>query len=56
MPTEIQEDVLEATVCKVLSQTGVTIAHRMKRSDRVIIKFECRKQKQSVMYKQESRH
>ena len=58
MPAEIQDDVLEASVCKVLSLTGVTVApedlhacHRMKRSDRVIIKFKCRKQKQSVMYK-----
>ena len=25
--------------------------HRMKRSDRVIVKFKCRKQKNSVMYK-----
>ena len=55
---EIQDVVLEASVCKALSLTGVTVApddlhacHRMKRPDRVIIKFKCRKQKQSVMYK-----
>ena len=58
VPAEIQDDVLEASVCKALSLTGVTVApedlhacHRMKRSERVIIKFKCRKQKQSVMYK-----
>ena len=59
---EIQDDVLEASVCKALSLTGVTVApedlhaccHRMKRSERVIIKFKCRKQKQSVMYKRKN--
>ena len=61
VPAEIQDDVLEASVCKVLSLTGVTIApedlhpcHRMKTSDRVIIKFKCQKQKQSVMYKRKN--
>ena len=58
VPTETQDDVLEASVCTALSLTGVTVApedlhtcHRIKRSDRVIIKFKCRQQKQSVMYK-----
>ena len=48
---KIQDDVLEASVCKTLSLTGVIVApeylhacHRMKRSGRVIIKFKCRKQ------------
>ena len=57
----MQDDVLEASVCKALSLTGVNVApdnlhacHRMKRSDRVIIKFKCRKQKQSVMYKRKN--
>ena len=61
VPAEIQDDVLEASICKALSLTGVTVApedlhacHRMKRSDRVIIKFKCRKQKQSVMYKRKN--
>ena len=61
VPAEIQDDVLEASVCKTLSLTGVNVAldnlhacHRMKRSDRVIIKRKCRKQKQSVMYKRKS--
>ena len=58
---EIQDDVLEASVCKALSLTGVTVAaedlhacHRMKRSGRVIIKFKCRKQKQLVTYKRKN--
>ena len=58
VPAEIQDDVLETSICKALSLTGVNAApgdlhtcHRMKRSDRVIIQFKCRKQKQSVMYK-----
>ena len=49
---------MEASVYKALSLTGVNVApedlhayHRMKRLDRVIIKFKCCKQKQSVMYK-----
>ena len=28
--------------------------HRMKRSDRVIVKFKCRKQKKSIMYKRKN--
>ena len=61
MLAEIQDDVLEASVCKPLSLTGVTFApedlhacHRMKRLERVIIKFKCRKQKQSAMYKRKN--
>ena len=58
VPAEIYEDVLEESICKALSLTGVNIVpedlhacHRMKRSDRVILKFKCRKQKQSLIYK-----
>ena len=57
VPTEIQDDVLEASVCKALSPKEVNVApedlhacHRMKSSDRVIIKFKCRKQKQSDIH------
>ena len=60
VPAEIQ-DVLEESVCKALLLTGHTVApedlhtcHRMKRSDRVIIKFKCLKQKQSVMYRRKN--
>ena len=58
VPAEIHEDVLEDSICKALSLTGVNVVpedlqacHRMKRSDRVIVKFKCRKQKQSLIYK-----
>ena len=58
VPAEIHEDVLEESICKALSLTAVNVApedlhacHRMKRSDRVIVKFKCRKQKQSLIYK-----
>ena len=60
-PAEIHEDVLEDSICKALSLTGVNIVpedlqacHRMKRSDRVIVKFKCCKQKQSLMYKRKN--
>ena len=56
VPAESYEDVLEESICKALSLTGVNIVpedlhacHRMKRSDRVIGKFKCWKQKQSLM-------
>ena len=55
-PTDITEDVLEENFCKALSLTGMNVVpsdlhacHRMKRSDRVIVKFKCHKQKNSVM-------
>ena len=58
VPTDITEDALEENVCKALSSTGVNVVrndlhdcHRMKRSNRVIVKFKCRKQKNSVTYK-----
>ena len=58
VPAEIHEDVLEDSICKVLSLTGVNIVpedfqacHRMKRLDRIIVKFKYHKQKQSLMYK-----
>ena len=58
MPADITEDVLEENTCKALLLTGVNVVpndlqacHRMKRSDRVIVKFKCCKQKNSVMYK-----
>ena len=61
VPTDITEDVLEENVCKALSLTGVNIfpndfhaCHRMKRSDRVVVKFKCRMQKNSIMYKRKN--
>ena len=61
MPVDITEDVLEEKICKALSLTGVNFVsndlhacHRIKRTDRVIVKFKCRKQKDSVMYKRKN--
>ena len=61
VPADITGDALEENVCKALSLTGVNVVpndlhacHRMKRSDRVIVKFKCRKQKNSVMYKRKN--
>ena len=61
VPAEIHEDALEDSICKALSLTGVNVVpedlqacHRMKRSDRVIVKFKCRKQKQSLIYKRKN--
>ena len=58
VPADITEDVLEENICKALSLTGVNVVpndlhacHRMKRTDRVIVKFKRRKQKNSVMCK-----
>ena len=55
MSADIAGDVLEENICKALPLTGVNAVrndlhacHRMKRSDRVIVK--CRKQKYSVMH------
>ena len=49
VPAEIHENILEDSICKALSLTGVNVVpedlqacHRMKRSDRVIVKFKCR--------------
>ena len=56
MPSEIADDVLEQSVCQALSLTGISVesddqqaCHCMKKKDRVIIKFKCRKQKHRVL-------
>ena len=61
VPADITEYFLEENICKALSLTGVNVVpndlhacHRMKRTDRVIVKFKCRKQKNSVMYKRKN--
>ena len=60
-PAEIHQDVLEDSICKALSLTGVNVVpedlqacYRMKRSDRAIVKFKCCKQKQSLIYKRKN--
>ena len=56
VPSDIADDVLEQSVCHVLSLTGISVepddfqaCHRMTKKDRVIIKFKCRKQKHHVL-------
>ena len=58
---EIHEDVLEKSICKALSLTWVNVVpenlhdcHCIKRSERVIVKFKCGKQKQSLIYKRKN--
>ena len=57
----ITEDVLEENIFQALSLTRVNVVcndlhtcHRMKRLGRVIVRFKCRKQKNSVMYKRKN--
>ena len=61
VPADITENVLEENICDALSLTEVNVVpnqlracHRMKRSDRVIVKFKCRKQKSCIMYKRKN--
>ena len=49
VPYDIADDVLEQSVCRALSLTGISVepddlqsCHRMRKKDRVIIKFKCR--------------
>ena len=56
MPSDIADDVLKQSVCEVLSLTEMSVepddlqaCHRMRRKDRVTIKFKCRKQKHRVL-------
>ena len=56
VPSDIADDVLEQSVCQALSLTGISAepddlqtCHRMRKKDRVIIKFKCRKQKHRVL-------
>ena len=56
VPSDIADDVLEQSVCQALSLTGTSVepddlqaCHSMRRKDRVIIKFKCRKQKHRVL-------
>ena len=61
VPADIHEDVLEDSICKALPLTRVNVVpgdlracHWMKRSDRVIVKFKCHKQKQPLIYKRKN--
>ena len=63
VPAEIYKDVLEERICRALSLTGVNVVlkdlhacHRMKISGRVVVKFKCCKQKESLIYKHKNLH
>ena len=56
VPTSIDDDVLENSVCRALSLTGHEVkpddlqaCHRLKKKDTVIIKFKCRKKRRSIL-------
>ena len=56
VPASIGNDVLESSVCRALSLTGHEVKlddlqayHHSKKKDTVIVKFECRKQKRSIL-------
>ena len=61
VPTDITENVLEENICKAFPLTGVNVipndlaaCHRIKRSDKVTVKFKYCKQKNSIMYKRKN--
>ena len=61
VPSDIASDVLEQSVCQMLSLTGISVepddlqvCHHMRKKDRVIIKFKCRKQKHRVLSKRKT--
>ena len=54
--SDIADDVLEQSECQALSLRGMSVepddlqaCHRMRKKDRVIIKFKCRNQKHCVL-------
>ena len=52
VPSDIAEDVLEQSVCQYgisAEPDDLQACHRMRKKDRVIIKFKCRKQKHGVL-------
>ena len=56
VPSDIADDVLEQSVSQALSLTGISVeqndlqaCHCMRKTDRVTIKFKCRKQKHCVL-------
>ena len=56
VPSDIADDILEQSVCQALSLTGISVEpddlqayHHMRKKDRIIIKFKCKKQKHRVL-------
>ena len=61
VPEYIQDMQLEESICQVLSLTGTPVSageleacHRMRRRDRVIVKFSSRKKRNDVIFKKKS--
>ena len=59
VPESLEDEILEENVCKALSLTGVNVTpkqlhscHHLKKQNRVIVKFKCRKQRQNVLFNQ----
>ena len=56
VPVSIGDDILENSICRVLSITGHEVKpnnlqayHHLQKKDTAIVKFECRKQKCSIL-------
>ena len=61
VPEDIQDMQLEESICQALSLTGTPVSagdleacHRMRRRDRVIVKFSSRKKRNDVIFKKNS--
>ena len=61
VPEDIQDMQLEESICQALSLTGTPVSagdhevcHRMRRRDRVIVKFSSRKKWNDVIFKKKS--
>ena len=57
VPESLEDEILVENNCKALSLTGVIVTpeqlhacHRLKKRNRVIVKFICRKQRQNVLF------
>ena len=57
VPEDIQDMQLEESICQALSLTGTPVSagdleacHRMRRRDRVIVKFSSRKKKEITLF------
>ena len=63
VPSAIQDNVLEKTVCRALSLTEINVSpdelhscHRLNKKDRVVVKFKCRKHSHNVLYNRKNLH
>ena len=61
VPEDIQDTQLEESICQALSLTGTPVStgdleacHRMRRRDRVIVKFSSRKKRNDIIFNKKS--